>query len=185
MINYSCNFFLQLIRIYTNNFLTYFFSLFLFLAFLVKLPLYFFHIWLPKAHVEAPVVGSIFLAAILLKLGGFGVIQVRTYFFLKRKLIFLRIGCWGMLIISFICIQSLDLKVLIAFSSVAHISLGILRRFILISIGKLICLFSISVHRFSSSIIFFQRFLIYKKSNSRRLVLNKNLFRRTRLFIFF
>ncbi|MBY0379296.1 MAG: hypothetical protein K2P99_02730 [Burkholderiales bacterium] len=51
------------------------------LAFLVKFPIFMFHLWLPKAHVEAPVSGSMILAGVLLKLGGYGLYRLATYFF--------------------------------------------------------------------------------------------------------
>jgi len=58
-----------------------FFNFFLILLFLIKFPIFFVHLWLPKAHVEAPVGGSIILAGVLLKLGGYGLI--RLFFLLK------------------------------------------------------------------------------------------------------
>ena len=100
--------------------------LFLMIAFLVKIPVYFFHLWLPKAHVEAPVAGSMILAGVLLKLGGYGLI--RLFMLLENNLIeslgwFLTLSVFGALMGSLICLRQTDVKSLVAYSSVAHIGL--------------------------------------------------------------
>nr|YP_010120067.1 NADH dehydrogenase subunit 4 [Amphioplus laevis]QRC36798.1 NADH dehydrogenase subunit 4 [Amphioplus laevis] len=96
------------------------------IAFLVKVPIFGLHLWLPKAHVEAPVAGSMILAAILLKLGGYGFIRLTTIFIntFQENVsnILIPFCCWGGALTSIICITQTDLKSLIAYSSVSHMS---------------------------------------------------------------
>ena len=149
----------------------------LLLAFLVKLPILFLHIWLPKAHVEAPVLGSIFLAAVLLKLGGFGILKGLRVLTTRKILagILAAISLWRIAFVSVACTQAVDVKVLIALSSVAHIGAGLLALISNFELREVIFLLVLVRHGFSSSIIFFQRFIFYKNSSTRRLLLNKRV----------
>ena len=144
-------------------------------AFLVKIPLFLVHIWLPKAHVEAPAPGSMFLAAILLKLGGYGLMLFSSLSSsLLGRGILISIGLWGRVRIAIRCAQSIDVKRLIALSSVGHMRLAVavvLRgHYASIRAGFLVLL----THGFSSSLAFFVSYVLYKSFGSRSLVLIKS-----------
>lgn len=152
--------------------------LILVIAFLVKLPIFFVHLWLPKAHVEAPVAGSIILAGVLLKLGGFGLCRVIPLIFiniLKYRGYIIGLGIIRIIYVGFICCRLNDLKALVAYSSVAHIGLVFSGLVTLFSWGIRGGLIIIISHGLSSSGLFCVVNIFYERLRRRRLFLNKGL----------
>lgn len=159
----------------SSGLIWYFCSVF---AFIVKLPVFIVHLWLPKAHTEAPVAGSMVLAGVLLKLGGYGLLRVLPLFksiSLKFTWIWVRLGATGGAIVSLICLRQTDVKSLIAYSSVAHIGL-VLCGLILFSWWGLGGAVSVIIgHGLCSSGLFCIANIAYERIGRRSLFISKGL----------
>nr|BAI77335.1 NADH dehydrogenase subunit 4 [Acentrophryne dolichonema] len=148
------------------------------LAFLVKMPMYGVHLWLPKAHVEAPVAGSMVLAAILLKLGGYGMIRMLICLEPLTKELsypFIIFALWGLIMAGSICILQTDLKSLIAYSSVSHMGLVIGGVLIQTPWGLTGAMTLMIAHGLTSSALFCLANTNYERTHSRTMVLVRGM----------
>nr|YP_004021384.1 NADH dehydrogenase subunit 4 [Solenopsis richteri]ADP01804.1 NADH dehydrogenase subunit 4 [Solenopsis richteri] len=150
--------------------------LMIYMAFYIKMPMYVVHIWLPKAHVEAPVYGSMILAGILLKMGSYGLIrllEVFTYMSMKFNYMILSLSIIGSVMVSMLCLIQVDMKSLVAYSSVVHMNMMLCALMTMHKLGVLGSYIMMISHGLCSSGLFYMVNLFYERSGSRLLVFNK------------
>nr|WRV01094.1 NADH dehydrogenase subunit 4 [Stygiocaris lancifera] len=175
----GCSLSFGLASIKVSGSLTYYIWYFCtFFAFTVKLPMFGVHLWLPKAHVEAPVAGSMILAGVLLKLGGYGLIRVSPLFTESGKIfswVWVSLGALGGGLISVLCLRQTDMKALIAYSSVAHMGLVLCGLMVFSSWGVTGGVIVMVGHGLCSSGLFCIANMVYERVGSRSLSVSKGL----------
>jgi len=142
------------------------------LAFAIKVPMFPFHTWLPDAHTEAPTVGSVLLAAVLLKMGTYGFLRFSLPLFPNAAIdygawIFLTLALIGIIYGAWVCIVQKDLKRLIAFSSVSHLGFVMLGIFAFNATAMEGAILQMINHGLSTGALFLIVGMIYERRHTR------------------
>ena len=157
-----------------------------FLAFAVKVPMWPFHTWLPDAHTEAPTAGSVILAGVLLKLGGYGLLRLNLPLFpdAAQQLapIIIALSIIGMIYGAIVAILQTDLKRLIAYSSVSHMGFVTLGIFVFDQQGAQGALFQMVGHGVITGALFLLVGVIYERTHDRTIAKMGGLGQRVPVF---
>lgn len=148
-------------------------ALLFFFGFAAKVPVCPFHIWLPEAHVESPTIGSVILASLLLKLGLYGLIRIVILF--PEGCLEIRTLVWTMAAISvyygtMLAIRAIDIKKIIAYSSIVHMNLSLAAVFSCDSIGIHAGYLSMFSHAFTSGALFLCAGMLYDRIQTRNVL---------------
>src|SRR6202045_3099494 len=162
---------------------------FAFLAsFAVKMPMWPFHTWLPDAHVEAPTAGSVILAAILLKLGGYGLLRFSLPMFPQASVDFApliyALSVVAIVYTSLVALMQEDVKKLIAYSSVAHMGFVTMGLFAMTAQGVAGGIFQMISHGIVSAALFLCVGVIYDRIHTREIAAYGGLVNRMPIYAF-
>ena len=143
----------------------------LFLGFAIKVPMWPFHTWLPDAHTEAPTIGSVLLAAILLKMGTYGFLRISIPILPDAAMTFAPlIGALAVIAIIYgalNCLAQVDLKRMIAFSSVGHMGFVMLGIATMTDIGFNAAIYGMISHGVITGMLFFLAGSIHERYHTR------------------
>jgi NADH-quinone oxidoreductase subunit M len=159
-----------------------------FASFAVKMPMWPVHTWLPDAHVEAPTAGSVILAAILLKMGGYGFIRFSLPMFPDASTNFApliyALSVIAIVYTSLVALVQEDIKKLIAYSSVAHMGFVTMGLFTLNPQGMQGAIFQMISHGFVSGALFLCVGVIYDRMHTREIAAYGGLVNRMPIYAF-